>query len=115
MTGASRYKAMSIKTSNLGLKRRLKRNLSDAFMRTSIANAQDRINRKREVCYAELGHFDKWRDMAADIRSHTLDYLDYYLEQFTDSARKAGASVHFAADGREAVEIAKTIFKKKTP
>ncbi|MBN2320131.1 MAG: iron-sulfur cluster-binding protein [Acidobacteria bacterium] len=104
---------MGIKTSSLGLKHRIKKNLSDSFMRASIANAQDRINRKRADCYAELGHFEKWRDLAMDIRSHVLDYLDYYLEQFTDSAQKAGAAVHFAKDDREAVELAKTIFLQK--
>ncbi len=104
---------MSIKTSSLGLKRRVELNLSDSFMRTSIANAQDLINRKRSDCYAELGHFEKWRDLAADIRSHVLDHLDYYLDQFASNAQKAGASVYFAGDDSEAIEIAQTIFRQK--
>jgi L-lactate dehydrogenase complex protein LldF len=104
---------MSLKTSELNLKKRIRRSLSDSFMRSSIAGAQDLISRKRQDCYAELGHFEQWRDRAADIRSHTLDYLDSYLEQFTDNAQKAGARVYFAADGREAVEIAKAIFLQK--
>ena len=102
---------MSIKTSNLGLKQRIERSLSDSFMRTAIANAQDRINQKRADCYAELGDFEKWRDLAAEIRSHVLDYLDYYLEQFTENAQKAGARVYFAKDDDEAVGLAKTIFR----
>jgi len=104
---------MSIKTSNLSLKQRMKENLSDSFMRASIANAQDLINRKREDCYAELGHFEKWRDLATDIRSHVLDHLDYYLDRFTDNASKAGAAVYFARDGGEATEIAQQIFLEK--
>jgi len=104
---------MSIKTSNLGLKQRVERNLSNSFMRASIANAQDWINRKREDCYEELGDFEKWRDLAMDIRSHVLDYLDYYLDQFIDNAQKAGATVHFAKDDREAIEVAKTVFMQK--
>jgi L-lactate dehydrogenase complex protein LldF len=104
---------MSIKTSSLGLKSRIKKSLSDSFMRAAIANAQDRINRKREECYAELGNFEKWREQAMDIRAHVIDYLDYYLEQFTDNARKAGARVYFAENDREAVEIAKTVFTEK--
>lgn len=104
---------MSIKTSNLGLKQRIQRNLSDSFMRTSIANAQDRIGRKREDCYRELGHFEKWRELVMDIRAHVLDHLDYYLDQFADTARKAGASIHFARDGCEAIKIAQTVFLQK--
>ncbi|MEJ2108571.1 MAG: LutB/LldF family L-lactate oxidation iron-sulfur protein, partial [Acidobacteriota bacterium] len=89
------------------------RGLSDSFMRASIADAQDLINRKRGDCYAELGHFEQWRDLAADIRAHVLDYLDVYLDRFADSAQKAGASVYFAGDDREAVEIAQSIFLQK--
>lgn len=104
---------MGIKTSDLNLKTRINRSLSDAFLRASIADAQDLLNRKREDCYAELGHFENWRDLAADIRSHVLDHLDYYLERFTENAQKAGTGIHFAKDDREAVEIAKTIFLQK--
>ncbi len=82
-------------------------------MRAAIADAQDRIKRKRDDCYTELGHFEEWRDLVADIRSHVLDSLDYYLERFTVQAQNSGASVYFAEDGREAVEIAKTIFLRK--
>lgn len=103
---------MSIKTSSLGLKERVELNLSDSFMRTSIANAQDLINRKRTDCFAQLGHFEKWRDLASDIRSHVLDHLDYYLDHFVDKAQKAGASVCFARDDREAIEIAQTLFRQ---
>jgi L-lactate dehydrogenase complex protein LldF len=104
---------MGIKISDLSLKERMNKSLSDSFMRASIADAQDLINAKRDDCYAELGHFEKWRELAADIRSHVLDYLDHYLEQFTDNAQKAGASVYFAKDDREAVELAKTIFLQR--
>jgi L-lactate dehydrogenase complex protein LldF len=104
---------MSIKTSNHGLKQRIERSLSDSFMRASIADAQDRISQKRADCYAELGDFEKWRDLAAGIRSHVLDHLDCYIEQFADNAQKAGARVYFAADDAEAVRLAETIFRKK--
>jgi L-lactate dehydrogenase complex protein LldF len=101
---------MGIKTSSLGLKKRIDRSLSDTFMRASIANAQDLIRRRRSDCYTELGHFEEWREQAEDIRSHVLENLDFYLEQFADNARKAGATVYFARDDHEAVEYAKTIF-----
>lgn len=104
---------MSIKTSNLTLKQRLHKNLADVFMRTSIANAQDLINQKREDRYAELGDYEKWRDLAADIRSHVLENLDYYLDQFVSNAEKAGALVYFAADAAEANDLAKKIFQRK--
>ena len=104
---------MSLKTSTLPLKKRIRRELSDAFMRASIAGAQDLLNQKREDRYAELGNFDQWRELAADIREHTLANLDYYLDQFVVNAQKAGAILHFAADAAEANAIAKQIFAEK--
>jgi len=104
---------MSIKTSNLGLKQRVEKSLSDSFMRASIAKAQDFINRKRDDCYAELGYFEEWRDLVMDIRSHVLDHLDYFLDQFTQNAQNAGAAVYFAGNGSEAIEAAQTIILQK--
>jgi L-lactate dehydrogenase complex protein LldF len=104
---------MSIKTSTLNLKQRMQQSLSNSFLRASIANAQDWINQKRETCYAELGHFEQWRDLAADIRSHVLDNLDYYLDQFARNAQKAGSTVHFAENAGEALRIASEIFQQK--
>jgi len=104
---------MSVKTSNLNLRQRIEHSLSDAFLRASIANAQDLINQKRKDRYDELGNFEKWRDLAADIRSHVLDNLDYYLDQFAGNAQKAGSIVHFANNEREAIGIASEIFRHK--
>jgi L-lactate dehydrogenase complex protein LldF len=104
---------MSIKTSNLSLKRRMSKSLSDTFMRDAIAHAQDWINQKRDDRFRELGNFEKWRDLAGDIRSHVLENLDCYLDQFYENASKAGTIVHFARDEREAVGIATKIFQQR--
>jgi L-lactate dehydrogenase complex protein LldF len=104
---------MSLKTSDLSLNKRIKKELNDSFMRASIANAQDLLNQKRQDRFDELGHYEEWRDLAADIREHTLDHLDFYLDQFVCQAEKAGAVLHFAQDASEANSIAKTIFAEK--
>ena len=49
---------------------------------------------------------DAMRDLAGRIKQHTLDHLDYYLEQFVDNATAAGVQVHFARDADEANRIA---------
>ncbi|MBN1559359.1 iron-sulfur cluster-binding protein [candidate division KSB1 bacterium] len=104
---------MSIKTSDLSFKQRMRKNLNDSFMRQSIAAAQDLINEKRQQQFDELGDFEKWRELAADIRSHVLENLDFYLEEFVSNAEKAGATVRFARDAVEANAIAREIFCKK--
>ncbi|MFW6060134.1 MAG: LutB/LldF family L-lactate oxidation iron-sulfur protein, partial [Phycisphaeraceae bacterium] len=52
------------------------------------------------------------RDLAGDIKQHTLDYLDYYLEQFVDNATAAGVQVHFAKDAEQANRIAVAIAER---
>lgn len=104
---------MSIKTSESSIKNCVKTKLNDVFMRQSIANAQDLLNQKRENCFEDLGHYEKWREMASDIRIHVLDNLDYYLDLFVTRAGENGAQIHFAQKDQEANQIAQNIFKQK--
>jgi len=67
-----------------------------------------RVETCREA-FAE--RYDAVRQHAGQIKQHTLDHLDLYIEQFIDSATSAGAQVHFAATAKEArtigIELAK--------
>jgi L-lactate dehydrogenase complex protein LldF len=56
---------------------------------------------------------DAIRTLAGDIKQHTLDNLDYYLEQFVTNARANGSVVHFAADAHEANEICLKIAREE--
>ncbi len=103
---------MSIKTSNTPLYDRLEKKLCDIGMRSSISRAQDLLNARRNSAFEELGHYEEWRENAASIRSHVLDNLDYYLNQFITQAEKSGAHVLFADTAEEATGHALTILKK---
>lgn len=48
---------------------------------------------------------DKLRRLAGEIKQHTLEHLDQYLEQAETQLKQAGAQVHFAKDGETANEI----------
>lgn len=56
---------------------------------------------------------DAIRSLAGDIKQHTLDHLDYYLEQFIDNATAAGATIHFAKDSEQANAICIDIAKRE--
>jgi L-lactate dehydrogenase complex protein LldF len=104
---------MSLQTSDLSLDDRLARELGDAFMRKSIANAQDLLNTKRNKAFEELGDYEQWREMAAAVRQHVLENLDYYLSQFADRASENGAHVTFTRTAREATDAALAILADK--
>src|SRR5688572_9292091 len=53
----------------------------------------------------ELPDADGLRTLAGDIKQHTLDYLDYYLEQLKTNVEKNGGQVHFAATAADARRI----------
>jgi L-lactate dehydrogenase complex protein LldF len=69
---------------------------------------------KNEARKTTLAHWfgantDALRHLAGQIKQHTLDHLDYYLEQFIDRATEAGAQVHLAKDKDQANQIAVAI------
>ena len=49
--------------------------------------------------------WETWREEARNIKVHTLDHLDYYLEMVYDNVTKAGGEVHFANTAEQANEI----------
>ncbi len=52
-------------------------------MRKAVANAQQRISKSAKMV-DELGHWEEWRDRAAQIRDHVLSNLDAYLYQLSE-------------------------------
>lgn len=101
-----------MKTSDLPLNERLAKKLADKFMRTSIAKAQDLLNQKRADAFEELGNYEQWRENAAAVRSHVLENLDFYLNQFVDKATQNGAQVLFARTAQEATDHSLEILQK---
>src|SRR3989339_2164613 len=78
---------------------------------------------KRRKGMARLPEYDALRDRARDIKNHTLDHLDAYLERFEDEVTKAGGHVHWAETPAQARDIildiciavdAKTVSKGKS-
>ena len=55
--------------------------------------------------------WETWREEARQIKIHTLDHLDYYLDLLERNVTKAGGQVHFAADSAQANAIVAGIAK----
>ena len=77
----------------------------DIRLKAAVQNAVVRQDAARTRSLALLPDSDALRTLAGKIKGHTLDYLDFYLEQFEQNVRKRGGTVHFARDGAEAKKI----------
>jgi len=77
----------------------------DERLKASINNAVMRQYTGRQLRLLELPDSDALRTLAGEIKQHTIEHLDYYLEQFAANVRRNGGQVHFAADADEARQI----------
>ncbi|MEI3604140.1 LutB/LldF family L-lactate oxidation iron-sulfur protein [Pseudogracilibacillus sp. SE30717A] len=104
---------MGIQISNETYKERVKKGLEDRFMRNAVAEAQERLKTNRVLSEEGLGNWEEWRTLGEEIRSHTIEHLDYYLEQLSDQVVKRGGNVFFAQTAKEATDYINNIVKQK--
>lgn len=68
---------------------------------------------KRDLIAATVPEWDELKELASQIKEHTLSALDHYLEEFAKNAEARGAVVHWARDGQEHNEIVYSILETK--
>ena len=82
-----------------------------AMLDPQLRRALDRVGvgfdvaRRNAIEEVTSEAWEEWREEARNIKIHTLDHLDYYLELLHDNVTAAGGQVHFAADAAEANAI----------
>ena len=81
------------------------RALNDPALRDALRKARGGFVDKRRQAVDALPEFEAIRDHAKQVKEHTLQHLDYYLELFERNAKEAGAVVHWARTGDEANRI----------
>ncbi len=59
------------------------------------------LRQKRDRAVQEVEEFERLREVASQIKKHTLTHLDSYLEEFEKNAIANGIHVHWAVDGAE--------------
>jgi L-lactate dehydrogenase complex protein LldF len=102
-----------MKIGNDQFKKRVDDGVNNAFMRFAVSSAQERLRSRRLDAAEELGNWEEWRALGEEIRQHTLENLDYYLEQLTDNVAKRGGHVFFAQTAEEANEYIKNVARQK--
>jgi len=76
--------------------------IANASLQKALANSRPQFMARRGNAYANLPEFERLRDVARDIKNHTLANLDFYLEAFAEKVEAAGGKVHWCSTADEA-------------
>jgi L-lactate dehydrogenase complex protein LldF len=68
---------------------------------------------RKHILWRDYDDPDALRKLAAQIKQHTLDHLDQYLEQAEEKLRANGAEVLFAADAASAKRLALDVMRRE--
>jgi L-lactate dehydrogenase complex protein LldF len=85
--------------------------LGDTQLRKNVRHATDVIQAKRARVVAEMPDWQDLRESGKQIRQHTMENLDFYLEEFEANCTRAGGVVHWARDAEEARRIVVDLVK----
>ena len=98
------------------------RALADEQLQKALGNVKQGFIDKRQMAADKLPEFEALRDAARDIKNHTLEHLDLYLEAYEEKVRRPAARA-FRRNAEEARDIildicreagAKTVTKGKS-
>ncbi|MBB5173190.1 LutB/LldF family L-lactate oxidation iron-sulfur protein [Texcoconibacillus texcoconensis] len=103
---------MSVKISDEKFFDRVDKGIHDDFMRKAVTEAQGRLEGRKTASQAELD-WEAWRDLSEEIRQHTLENLDYYLDQLASEVASRGGHVYFAETAEEANAYIQNVVKEK--
>jgi L-lactate dehydrogenase complex protein LldF len=76
--------------------------LADAGLQKALARSGPSFIARRTAAVAALPEFEQLRDIARDIKNHTLANLDFYLEEWEAKVTAAGGHVHWCSTADEA-------------
>src|SRR5260370_22289895 len=79
--------------------------MGDTQLRKNVRHATDVIQAKRARVVGEMPDWQGLGEAGRQIREHTMEHVDFYLEEFERNCTKAGGVVHWARDAAEAREI----------
>jgi len=91
--------------------------LHDERLQRALGKAKGGFINKRQAAIDALPVFGDLRKRAKEIKNHTLEHLDFYLERFEQQVEKNGGQVHWAEkpeDARQAIiDICRSVDAKK--
>ncbi len=85
-----------MKPTSHAFKQNAREALADPQLRRALGNVPTGFIQKRANARARLPEFDDLRDVARDIKNHTLAHLDLYYDAYEQRVTAAGGQVHWA-------------------
>ncbi|HBY60065.1 MAG TPA: iron-sulfur cluster-binding protein [Solibacterales bacterium] len=81
--------------------------LADANLQLAIYAATGRLmdKRKGSIAESDLPDYQELRSHAHELKKHTIENLDFYLEQFEENVAKHGGTVVYCRDGTEVADF----------
>ncbi len=76
--------------------------MADPGLQRALARSGSSFVARRSAAVAALPEFEQLRDIARDIKNHTLAHLDFYLEEYEARLTEAGGRLHWCATADEA-------------
>ncbi|MGY8687053.1 MAG: lactate utilization protein B, partial [Verrucomicrobiales bacterium] len=76
--------------------------LSPVTQKAVMASGALTTGQRVELLKRDFEDPDSLRKLASQIKQHTIDHLDQYLQEAEANLKRAGAHVHFASDGESA-------------
>ncbi|MFC7395074.1 LutB/LldF family L-lactate oxidation iron-sulfur protein [Scopulibacillus cellulosilyticus] len=107
---------MAMKIGSQPFFERVDEGIKNTFARDAVSSAQDRLrDRKLNAtdCDKALGDWQDWRSAGEEIRRHTLENLDFYLEQLSHAVAERGGHVFFAETAEDANRYIQEVVKQK--
>jgi len=93
----------------------IRKTLADEHLEEAIYAATGRLmdHRRKVVAPEVLPDYQELREQARRIKQHTLENLDYYLEQFEQQVTARGGALVWAREGSEAVDFLAELARRK--
>lgn len=87
--------------------------LEDPAIKRAVPPGQERLQTVRKAAVGELDDWEDWRKLGEKIRAHTLENLDYYLAELSESVQNRGGHVFFAETAADATEYIEKVVQEK--
>ena len=78
----------------------------------AVQQATNRFVDGRAARVAELPQWEELRQIASNIRLHTIENMDVYLTRFEAAFQAAGGHIHWAATAKDACQVVTQIAKE---